>query len=455
MITGPDNIKNGLVFYFDAANTKSIKFRDRIYNYTIWENGQTGGIGSFGAFSTRNRRLISDDPWGNQVVVWESYNVAGSTKGGGIYMTPISIDNTKMYRMSWWERRVSNGDATFARYYAGLNGYGSTNGVLNRDTGNNETNPYFTFSSAVPTSSQLPLNEWVLVVGHVWPEGSGTGSNHVDSGLYTINSGKISNISRADYVWRAETTTARSRTLAVYQPNATVTDMVIHHSVYPRLDIVDGSEPSLDDLLNNRTDISFDLSNNGNNGNFINGPTFELENKGSLKFDGANDSIRIPFDASSMDFSSAQTICMWLKPGTGANSLRRNPYNQAYGGSGTLTHETNGTINYYFGTNGGNSTPYVGRGSTFTVGIDELAFISVTRDQSTNACKWYKNGQLISTQNAGGYVSTANGSSDIIIGDGYTNPFIGDIFSCQVYNTALTDEEILKNYNATKSRFGL
>ena len=199
----------------------------------------------------------------------------------------------------------------------------------------------------------------------------------------------------------------------------------------------------------------YDISSGGNNGTLTNGPTFNSSDGGSIVFDGVDDYVNISFNDLTMDFSLGQTICMWIKPTTGSNTARRNPYNQAYGGSGTLTHEPNGTINYYFGTNGGNSTPYVGRNSVFTVVANETAFISVTRDQTTNICNWYKNGVLFVTANAGGYVATANGTSPIWIGSGYAGRFLGNIYDCRVYNRALSETEILQNYNAQKSRFGL
>jgi hypothetical protein len=197
-----------------------------------------------------------------------------------------------------------------------------------------------------------------------------------------------------------------------------------------------------------------DRSGNSNHGELINNPNFSDNNLGSLSFDGTNSSIIIPFN-SSMDFSKAQTICMWMMPSTGSNSTRRNPYNQAYGGSGTLTHEPNQTINYYFGTHGGNSTPYVGRNSGFTVAPNELAFITVTRSQDLNLCRWYKNAQPGIFANAGGYTSTNNGNSPILIANGYTSRFLGDIYMVLVYNIYLTQEEIQQIFNATKGRFGL
>ncbi len=198
-----------------------------------------------------------------------------------------------------------------------------------------------------------------------------------------------------------------------------------------------------------------DLSGLGNTGTLVNGVGYNSGNLGSLVFDGVDDYINIPFNASTMDFSLAQTICMWMRPATGSNTSRRNPYNQAYGGPGTLTYETDGTINYFFGTNGGNNNPYVGRGSGFTIAANELAFISVTRNQTTNVCNWYKNGALITTADAGGYATTANGTSPILIGDGYVNGFLGNIYDCKVYNKALTASEIQQNFNALRGRFSI
>lgn len=232
--------------------------------------------------------------------------------------------------------------------------------------------------------------------------------------------------------------------------------MSLHHS--PRI-VTNGLVLCLD-AANRKSypttgNIWTDLSNNGNNATLINGPSFSSDNRGSLVFDGVDDYGIIPFNASKMDFSAAQTICMWIRPATGSNSARRNPYNQAYGGSGTLTRETNGFINYFFGTNGGNGDPWFGVYSGFTVAENETAFISVTRNQATNVCNWYKNGVLIVTSSAGGYAATANGNSPILIGTGYTSAFVGNIYVCTVYNRDLTRTEILQNYNATKGRFGL
>lgn len=198
----------------------------------------------------------------------------------------------------------------------------------------------------------------------------------------------------------------------------------------------------------------YDLSGNNNDGTIYNLPTYSDSLYGSLYFDGTNEYVNIPYN-SSFDFSLAQTLFIWLKPGTGADSARRNPYNQAYGGSGTITHEVLGSFNYFFGTNGSNGQPYAGRNSGFTVEPNELACICVTRSQTLNKCDWYKNGSLIRASNAGGYTTTNNGSSAIWIAAGYRDNFIGDIYCIYVYNRFFTEDEVSQMYQSTRYRFGM
>lgn len=179
----------------------------------------------------------------------------------------------------------------------------------------------------------------------------------------------------------------------------------------------------------------------------VNSATYNNSDK-TIKFDGSNDYLQIDYNSTYMNFRYGQTIAMWIKPGSGANNARRNPYDQAYGGSGTITHETNGVLSYYFGTNGGNGSPYVSRNSPFTVGVNESAFVVVTRDQATNTVKWYKNGQLVGTSDANGWSQTGNSSNAIRIGTGYTNYFIGEINHVSTYTRAISEQEVAQLYQS-------
>jgi hypothetical protein len=198
-----------------------------------------------------------------------------------------------------------------------------------------------------------------------------------------------------------------------------------------------------------------DMSGNGNDSNMSSTSMINYSNfGGGMNFNGSNYG-NIPY-STTMDFAAAQTICMWIRPGSGSTGARRNLYDQAYAGSGTLTHEPGTEINYYFGTGGGNNSPYVGIGSGFGVSENELAFITVTRSQSQNICRWYKNGIKYTDTNAGGYASVTNSTNPIRIGLGYTGSYyLGDIYVVMVYNKFFSDSEVIQNFNNGRARFGV
>lgn len=167
---------------------------------------------------------------------------------------------------------------------------------------------------------------------------------------------------------------------------------------------------------------------------------------GLYYFDGTN-SLTIP----SIDFPNEQTIEIWLRPKEG-DGARRNPYNQAYGGYGTWTHEPSGQINYYYGDGAGNLQPYVGHTSTFTVAQNELACVCTTRNTSQSI--WFKNGVQYNSLNHS-YGSLATHTTDITIGSGYAGAYIGDILSVKLWNRALTPAEVKASFESSRKRFGL
>lgn len=215
-----------------------------IADYTVWQDGQTGSISPFTQHGSRNRRILGHDPWGKETVLWESYSNA-PLDSGGIRLNSFPIDNTKMYRFSVWERRIANG-ATHAHYYFGLYGYGATNGVKNASSGTVTTNPYFTSGSMTSGVVNSMREQWVLHVGHIFPHNYAGGAHHPESGRYSLD-GLIENIN--SYQWLPETTTATFRTYTIYSTTGYDTTGAIHHSVYPRIDICDGTEPSIQELL--------------------------------------------------------------------------------------------------------------------------------------------------------------------------------------------------------------
>jgi hypothetical protein len=444
----PNIVRDGLVLYLDAANEKSYRSYENLLNVSTWLIG-TGSVEGFtsNGSESENERIFDIDPWGNSNIVWQALPDATSDPDGGWYGDKIPIDRTKMYRVSVWvNRKVQGADG---RFYLGLEGWnaaGSQSGVIFRTDGTTATsNPYF-WNSPSPPSSELPTDTWVLVVGHVWPDGSGAGDNNPDSGRYTISGGRFGDITR-DYIWNTDTTDTNHRSYLFYTTDITVRQQWIN----PRIDLIDGNEPSIQDLLDNKPNVIYDLKNKNKNGAIIGRPLFSSDNNGTLTFGGIKDSIYI--DGSGIDFSTGQTISMILKKGAGAHSARRNPYNQAYGGYGTITSETDGGFSYYHGTNGANDTPYDSFRTITSIPENELVMLTLTRD--TNNVAWYINGELDVTE-ATVYPTTVSSVDTIIIGDGYAGPpFLGEINNVMLYDRGLSATEVKQNFNALRSRYEL
>jgi hypothetical protein len=183
----------------------------------------------------------------------------------------------------------------------------------------------------------------------------------------------------------------------------------------------------------------------------VNSLTYNTD--GSFSFNAnSNNYLTVPANSAVLNFNTAQTIVIWMKNNS-PSAARRNPYNQAYGGGGTITHENDTNFNYYWGTAGNNNIPYSGFTSGFSVNIGETAMICLTRDAST--VSWYKNGTFYnSTANPYG-AGVVTGTSDITIGTGYAGAFGGNLYAVQLYTRALTAAEISQNFNALRGRYSL
>jgi hypothetical protein len=64
----------------------------------------------------------------------------------------------------------------------------------------------------------------------------------------------------------------------------------------------------------------------------------------------------------------------------------------------------------------------------------------------------YKNGVSIGSQALSGTLQTTTNWDAI---SGTTEPFIGNMYQIQMYNRALSADEILQNFNALRRRYGL
>lgn len=159
-------------------------------------------------------------------------------------------------------------------------------------------------------------------------------------------------------------------------------------------------------------------------------------------FNGTSDLISLG-NPSSLQITGSQTIEMWLFPTD--LTVRRNPYNKAFGGEGTITQETTGILSYYYGTSGINAAPYTGFTSTVAVTANKWNHIAVVRDLAAMKVYWYINGQQTSVTTAP-YAAATAGTLPAYIGTGYANPYMGSIDEVRISNTARTASDIRQAY---------
>jgi hypothetical protein len=228
-----------------------------------WTEG-TGGVSGFSANGStdENTRLYDLDPWDRRAIVWRcTPNGLAGDGDGGWNSSLISVDNTKRYRFSVWIRRTVTGSD--GRYYFGTRNYNSSDSLIDLEyvNGSNASNnPYFYYGDG-ENAGDLPQQTWVLMVAHVWPEGTDFASSstrHPDTGWYGVDGTDYSSYPEVirDFQWTADTAKAVHRAYLFY--GYSTTDAV-QDFIYPRVDLCDGTEPGIKALL--RHGRSFLLSN--------------------------------------------------------------------------------------------------------------------------------------------------------------------------------------------------
>jgi hypothetical protein len=198
-----------------------------------------------------------------------------------------------------------------------------------------------------------------------------------------------------------------------------------------------------------------DLSRNGNNGTLtpgVSGLTFSRDGGGSLVFDGTDDYVATNYTLPS---NTSFTITAWAKSSTA--SVQNRVFGNADSVSGTsgvdiIWGYVGSTQIYCVRRNGANN----GTLDTQSTAITNLltGWHQVVYTYSTTAGSLiYVDGTQVGSNTNTGFSSalTFRVGRD---GNG-TDKFNGQVSQVQIYNRALSAQEVLQNYNATKSRFGL
>lgn len=510
-IFGNRIVDDAIVFHIDFANRKC--FAPNILNYSHWTVGSgtvAQDITRYGTtqytqngLTAENARVLGTDPFGySKATVWRAQNSDSTDDADGGWDTGrFSIDKSRLYRFTVWTKRdqmTVGGSQSGSLYFGHMPYNENATGIdsIRKYDGVPFHNPYFhvtpNTTTSILTDVQAPflggLNAWTLVVGHVWPVGSGTAANlpgtninglpsnteHPDSGVWTRPGGKIGNLFSygygGDFVWLANTATSTHRAYLYYSMDLTSRQSFI----YPRVDLVDGNEPKINELLAGPEPIR-DLSRNQNVIYPLSTTNFDTEGRG-LNFGGIEQNVLRGTMSATF---SAQTVSVWLNPTLTVGSQSGSQNLLQFGPTSSANWLVVGLGNYSGATDGeivSVITDYMAVGGTqsysahtsnsFT--LQAGVWHNLVLSWSGTKYLMYINGSEVTTVAGGGNyggrhaalaanVNVVHIGSASITSDGisypYNSHFNGKIGSVVIYERSLTSTEVISNYQQMRRKY--
>ena len=188
-----------------------------------------------------------------------------------------------------------------------------------------------------------------------------------------------------------------------------------------------------------------------NNGTLENGPTFSSDNGGIIEFDGSDDYV-VTSSNVGITGASPRTLCFWFDY---TNSVVKNIVGY---GAGNVNADIFDVLHYYSGGYYRIIGHFYGGGydtsstlpSRDTVNFNAWNYICVSYD-STNVYV-YTNGLFSNSITL--TLTTVDGVFHIGKGTYSTyDYFTGNISNVSIYNRAITADEVLQNYLATRGRY--
>lgn len=205
-----------------------------------------------------------------------------------------------------------------------------------------------------------------------------------------------------------------------------------------------------------------DLSGNGNNGTLVNGVGYTTDTNGSLVFDGVDDNV--PFGNILEMGTNSFSLNAWVKStSTSAGNGNGIIYKRGTGSSvspGYRLNMPNGGFNLFIA----DGTTYNSLSSTLTSYNDGRwhNVVGVVNRQTSkmllyvdNALSNQMNITFSTSIDSGSIIQLAVGALRLTSSSAVYHPFAGNISNVQIYNRALSDQEIQQNFNALRGRYGI
>jgi len=189
-------------------------------------------------------------------------------------------------------------------------------------------------------------------------------------------------------------------------------------------------------------------------GTLIGSPSYTTGNNGYLKFNGSSQYITFPGTSSLGLDAQSKTMTAWISP----TSYPTSPV--------CLVDKENGSTGWGFWINSSGKLWYWPQANNDAIDNGALSLTTntwnhatIVWNNSTNVASFYYNGALSSSVNSSGGEVASLTTVPLYIawwGRGGTGEyFAGNIGEIQLYNRTLSSGEILNNYNAGASRYGL
>jgi hypothetical protein len=419
---------------YTAANDSQLISLTNTISYITTNYISNGGNFADGTISPFNSSYSDPGGVARVVSIANDKPYAGSTStnalefnynAGSAFSVNGLLTVGQTYTFSFWAKVTSG--TSFSIYWNNQNGSGETNnwssGGFTVTTSWKRYSQVFTYNAARTTFYFYTRNQTVGTLAVFTEFQVSVGSAPCGPGL---------------------TTAAESINWFLTQ-----TDKMVFNVDYPAivtngliLNFDAGFNPSITSLptnivgggYNSYTPIWYDLGSGGNNGSLINGPTFSSADGGSIVFDGVDDYTSITLSP-----NSSGSICFWYyyNANTAQRLIMGSGNSMIYcGGSPGVWHWYNWSGNYDFGGSWGNTSQWLYLCAIY---------------QSTTDNSFYVNGNLAYSSSS---YSITKGTTYNVAGGTYT-PQNCRFATISTYNRALSAAEILQNFNAQKSRFGL
>jgi len=192
-----------------------------------------------------NIRTYRSDPFGKLNIAWIAKdNDTSSAHDGGFHSPIMDIDasQNKTYRFSvWMKQQNDNGKKYFGLYARDTSGDTTANDSILYGTSTTTGNPYF-------WTGDLPTNDaWYLFVGFLRPEDNSIATPLSDSfgGVYDTSGNRVSS-SITEFRYISDVNGLRLRAYQFYNALGQGDEVEMWG---PRIDVVNGDEPSVQALI--------------------------------------------------------------------------------------------------------------------------------------------------------------------------------------------------------------